>query len=180
MKNERMFEAVAWPVVLSVSTVLGSLAAACMMPFVALAVVVAGSMPSKRGVATVTAIVAANQAIGFSLLSFPFDLPTAAWGIALLCGTLAAFGVARGILGDSSDFIAARLAFAGASAFAAYELLLFAFAHVAGGIETFTPEIVWLIGRNETIWLVALVTLRLIATGFAPHVFGARPRLRLV
>ena len=55
----RKLEILAWPAILAASTVIGSLAIACMMPFVALAVVVAASLPPRRALTTVTAIVAA-------------------------------------------------------------------------------------------------------------------------
>ena len=163
----------AWPAVLAAATIVGSLAAACMMPFAALAVVVAVSMPPRRAVLTVTAIFAANQAIGFLFLGFPLALYTFAWGAAIGIATLAALATARPIAGPSNDLNAARTMLAGAAAFAVYEALLFAFATQVGGVETFTPAIVAQLAQNEAIWLAALVTLRMLVTGAAPAIFGA-------
>ncbi len=175
----RKLEKLAWPAILAASTVIGSLAIACMMPFVALAVVVAASLPPRRAFATVTAIVAANQAIGFVFLGFPADSYTVAWGAALWVATLAAVGVARTIVGPTGEIVATRLALAAAAAFAAYELLLFCFATLVGGVDTFTPAIVARIAQNDALWLVALMAVRLLVTGVAPQTFGAWPNLRL-
>ncbi|MBP6013593.1 MAG: hypothetical protein KBA31_15305 [Alphaproteobacteria bacterium] len=169
----------AWPSVLAASTIAGSLAIACMMPFVALAVVVAASMPARQAVFTVTAIVAANQAIGFAFLGFPADGYTIAWGAALWGASLASLATARLIVGPSPDLSATRIALASLAAFAAYEALLYAFATQVGGIETFTPAIIMQLAQNEALWLLTLVTLRLLVTGAAPAIFGAQPRLRL-
>lgn len=175
----RQLENLAWPLILAAATIVGSIAAACMMPFAALATVVAASMPFRRGVVTVTAIVAANQAIGFAFLNFPATLYTAAWGVALYVATLTALAVAHRTIGNDRDLVATHLILACASAFAAFEAILFAFANTAGGLETFTPSIIALLARNEALWLGALAALRLLATGWAPAVFGAPPRVRL-
>jgi hypothetical protein len=177
--NMRTLQNLAWPAVLAVATIVGSLAAACMMPFVALSVVVAASLPTSRAVFTVTAIFAANQAIGFTLLGYPAESYAIAWGAALWGATLASLFVARAITGANGDLSAARLALAGVTAFAAYETLLFGFATLVGGLETFTPAIIAQLAQNEALWLFALVALRLLVTGAAPAIFGAQPRLRL-
>ena len=178
-ENMRKHETLAWPAILAASTVIGSLAIACMMPFVALAIVVAMSLPNRRAIATVTAIVAANQVIGFAVLGFPADAYTVAWGAALFGATLAAMGIARWVVGPGGEIIATRLTLAGAAAFITYEALLFAFATQVGRVETFTPAIIAQLARNETLWLIALTALRLLTTGVAPQTFGARPNLRL-
>ena len=174
----RQLENIAWPLILAAATIVGSIAAACMMPFVALATIVAASMPFRRGVATVTAIAAANQAIGFVFLNFPATLYTVAWGLALYGATVAALVIAQRTIGNDRDLVATRLILAGALAFVTFEAILFAFANMAGGLETFTPSIVALLARNEALWLAALTALRLIATGWAPAIFGAPPRVR--
>lgn len=169
----------AWPATLATTTIIGSLAVACMMPFVALAVVVAATQSIRHAVAAVTAIVAANQAIGFAFLGFPADGYTVAWGVALWGATLAALGVARTIVRPTGDMNVARIALAGAAAFGTYEALLFAFATQVGGVETFTPTIIAQLAGNETLWLLVLSALRLAVTSAAPSIFGAPPRLRL-
>ena len=176
--NLRTLQKFAWPATVATATIIGSLAAACMMPFVALAVVVALSLPLRRAVITVTAIVAANQAIGFAYLGYPAESSTIAWGAALWGATLASLVVARTLVNQSSDISVARVVVAGLVAFGVFEALLFAFATQVGGLETFTPAIVMQLARNEAFWLLGLVTLRLFATGAAPAIFGAQPRLR--
>jgi hypothetical protein len=174
-----MRKILAWPIALAASTIVGSLAAACMMPFVALAVVVALSLPIRPALVTVSAIVVANQAIGFTFLGFPAESYTVAWGAALWGATLAAWGIARMVMRPQGDLGAARLLLAGAAAFGTYEALLYSFATQVGGLETFTPAIIVQVALNEGLWLITLVALRLALTGVAPAVFGAQPRLRL-
>ena len=65
------------------------------------------------------------------------------------------------------------------AAFAAYEVLLFAFALVAGGTDTFTPAIVLRILANDAAWLAGLAILYRLLTRAAPRLFGAAPALRL-
>lgn len=72
-----------------------------------------------------------------------------------------------------------RLVGAFVAAFGAQEGLLFAFAHVAGGLETFTPRIVMQIVTNNGLWLVALVVVRRLLTSVAPIRSGLRPSPRL-
>ena len=170
----------AWPAVLAATTVIGSLLAACMMPFVALAVVVAASLPTRQGIVALTAIFAANQAIGFAFLGFPMELYTFAWGAAIGVATLAAWATARLLVNPAGDLSTTRLALAGTAAFVTYEALLYAFATQAGGTDTFTATIIAQLAQNEAVWLFVLVALRLLVTGTAPAIFGAQPQLRLV
>lgn len=175
----RTLQTLAWPATLAASTILGSLAAACMMPFVALVVVVAASMPTRHALITATAIVGVNQAIGFTFLGFPMESYTIAWGAALWGATLVSLAVARTLVSPGEDLSVARIVSAAVAAFVAYEALLFAFATQIGGVETFTPAIIAQLAQNETLWLFALVALRMLVTGTAPAIFGAQPRLRL-
>lgn len=168
----------AWPAVLAATTVIGSLIAACMMPFVALAVVIAASLPARQAIFALTAIFAVNQAIGFIFLGFPLEAYTFTWGAAIGVATVATWATARLLVNPAGDLNAARLALAGAAAFVTYEALLFVFATQAGGKETFTSAIIAQLAQNEAIWLAVLVTLRVGVATTAPAIFGAQ-RLRL-
>lgn len=169
----------AWPAALGTATVAGSLAAACMMPFVALAVLAAATMPARRAYLTIGAIWAANQALGFTVLGYPTTAYAAVWGVALGVASLSAGLVARAVLHDRGDLAAAPMLLAFGAAFVAYEGLLFAFALVAGGTGTFMPAIVLQILVNDGLWFAGLSTLYVVLTRAAPRWFGPVPALRL-
>lgn len=171
--------AYAWPAALGAAAVLGSLAAACMLPFVGLAVVAAATMTRARATATVIAVWLVNQLLGFTLLGYPWTGDAAAWGLALGVGSLAAMTIARAVLGGRRDGGVVQHLVAFAAAFAGYELLLYAFALVAGGTETFAPAIVLQILVNDASWFAGLAALHLALTHAAPRLFGRAPTLRL-
>lgn len=168
----------AWSIALAVATVVGSLAAACMMPFVALATLAAATMPRGRAIATIAAIWAANQALGFTILGYPVETHAAIWGAAIGVAALVAALIAGAVLGGRRDVAAAPMLGAFAAAFVAYEALLFAFALVAGGTETFAPSIVLLILANDSLWFAGLGLLYYLLTRAAPGLFGPAPALR--
>jgi hypothetical protein len=168
----------AWPLVLGLTTVIGTLATACMMPFVAVAVIIGATMAPRRAVAAMAAIWLSNQLLGFTLQGFPATPYVLAWAGALGAASLAAMMVARAVAAGTGDLVAVRLAAAFAAAFIAYEALLFAFATAAGGLQTFTPDIVTRIAVNDAIWFAALLGLRIGLTRAAPRLFGTAPALR--
>lgn len=170
--------AVAWPVALAAATVLGSLASACMLPFVALGVATAAAMPRPRAAATLGVVWGINQLLGFTVMGYPRTYDAFAWGVALGLATLAAMFVASRLLGGERRTVM-RLIVAFAGAFAAYEVGLFGFALVEGGTGTFTPAIVLLILKNDAMWCVGLLALHVVLTRAAPRLFGPAlsPRL---
>ncbi len=165
-----------WTIVLASATVAGTLATACMMPFVALATMTAATMPRSRAAATIGAAWALNQIIGFGLLGYPADVLTIGWGVALLAAGLVAMIVAARLL-DSTGLVTYRLAPAFLAAFAAYEGGLFAFASFAGGTNTFTAPIILRILANDACWFAALLAAHAVLTRVAPRTFG--PGLRV-
>ena len=169
----------AWPAALAAATIAGSLAAACMMPFVALAVLAAATMSQRRAAATIVAIWAANQALGFTVLGYPAAGYAAAWGAALGAASLTAGLVARVVLRGRRAFAAAPMLLAFGAAFVGYEALLYAFASAAGGTETFAPAIVLRILTNDGMWFAGLCALYVALTGLAPRWFGPAPAFRL-
>lgn len=169
----------AWPSALAAAAVLGSLAAACMMPFVGLAVVAAATMSRSRAVATVSCVWMVNQLLGFGLMGYPWTADAAAWGLVLGVGSLAAVGIAGAMLRGRRDLAVLPLLAAFAIAFAGYETLLYGFALVTGGTETFAPAIVLQILVNDGSWFAGLTALHLALTRAAPRLFGRTLRLRL-
>ncbi len=159
-----------WAGAIAVVTVGGSLAAACLMPFVALAAMAATTLPRREGLATIAIGWAANQAIGFGLLGYPLDAGALGWGAALGIAALAAFAVVRRTTRGSG----AALPLLGAAVlgFVAYELVLYAWGLVGGGTGAFTPAIIGLLARNEALWLAGMIVAReavmRLAPGWAP------------
>ena len=168
----------AWALVLAVTTVAGSLLASCMMPFVAIAVMSAATLPLRSAILTVIAAWAANQLIGFTLLGFPMDAFSFRAGASLLIASLAALLTARVIV-KPRTWSVLRIGGAFLAAVTIYETLLYGYALVAGDPAMFTPAIVALVAANDGLWCAILVGCHLLLTGLAPNVFGAAPKLRL-
>jgi hypothetical protein len=169
----------AWALVLAAATVAGSLAASCMMPFVALAVISAATMTRRQAAMTVTASWVANEATGFAVLHFPVNAGSFGWGVAALAAALGAM-IAASLIVARGRMSAARLAAGLVLGFAAYEGLMFAWGLAGGGLTTFTPAIVAQIALNEAIWLTGLAAAQLVLTWRAPRLFGAAPTLSLI
>ncbi len=166
----------AWSASLALAALGGTLATACMMPFVALATILAMTVRPVQAAMAISGIWAGNQLIGFGLLGYPLTEYAFAWGAALLAASLTAMLVAH--LGRAMAGRTFALAARFIAAFVTFEGLLFAFAHLAGGLETFTPTIVARIGLNDAIWFVLLVGLNFLLTRTAPQWFGSVSVLR--
>ena len=159
----------AWPPTFAAAAVGGSVVAGCMMPFVAIATIAAGTLDMRRGLITSVACWMANQIIGFGLMGYPVDAATIGSGFALCASMLIAFALARrfgrpGIAG---------WAVTGLMGFMAYEISLYAMAHLFGGTDMFTAEIIMLIGTNELIWFVGLLAAPFLLARALPGQFGA-------
>lgn len=175
MRDDKACHPIAWPAALGIATIAGTLASACMMPFVALAVLSAATMSARRAGLTIGTIWATNQALGFLVLGYPATAYAAAWGAALGVASIAAAFVARAAMRGQRAFAAAPMLAAFGAAFVAYEVLLFGFAMVAGGVDTFAPSIVLRILLNEATWFAGLVALYAVLTRAAPCA-RSRPR----
>jgi hypothetical protein len=166
---------VVWTITLATAAVLGTLATACMMPFVALATIAAGTMPRNQAIIAVLGAWVANQLLGFGLLGYPATGYAIAWGIALGVASLAVIPLVRRLSNGS----VARLLLAFTAAFVACEAVLFGYALAVGGTGTFTPAILLRLFGNEALWFAILGGLHLILTHSAPRVFGRSPLVRL-
>ncbi|MDG2532713.1 hypothetical protein P6144_03570 [Sphingomonas sp. HITSZ_GF] len=164
---------VPWAAALAIATVGGSLVAACLMPFVALAAMAASTLPRREGVATMLVAWAANQLLGFTLLGYPLDAATQGWGVAIGVAALAAYGVIATVIARSNALL--PLLGAAVLGFIAYELVLYAYGAAGGGTGAFTQAIVLLLARNEVLWLAGLLVVRAAVLRLAP---GWAPSLR--
>lgn len=149
-----------WPASLATATVLGSLALACVFPFAAFAALAALTMGRRSSAVLIGTAWAANQAVGFFLLSFPWDAQAVGHGIAILGTTLIACEVARFAAGRAGPSPVLRAAVALIAAFATYQLLLRGYASFGGGAENFSAEIIALVARNDVLWFAGLLALR--------------------
>lgn len=145
-------------VLLVASCVLASFAVACATPFAAFAALAAAmlSLPSALPVVGVAWLV--NQAIGFGALGYPRDPKTLLWGCAIGLASLIATVAAKLLLRLFPRALTpAVLALALAGAYAAYEIVLFAFTPLLGGTGAFTAAIVARLGLLNVLWLIGLV-----------------------
>lgn len=159
-------KALAWPLSLALSTVVGSLLLACVFPFASFAALAALTMTPRRGIALVIAAWALNQATGFFLMSFPWDAQAVGHGIAILAATLAATIVARLVADNLRGAMALRAGAALASALVVHQVLLRAYASIGGGSENFSSEIISGVALNDALWFTGLMLLRAIIVRF--------------
>jgi hypothetical protein len=145
-------------VLLASASALASLAFACATPFAAYAVVASAMLSLPAALVATVAAWAVNQAIGFGVLGYPHDALTVTWGLAIGVAALAATGAAVPILRSfKRASLAVTLAVALVAAFAAYELVLFAFTFVLGGAGAFAAPIVGRLAVLNALWLIGLV-----------------------
>jgi hypothetical protein len=151
-----------WPASLATGSVLGSFALACVFPFAAFATLAALTMSKRSGLALIAAVWAVNQAVGFFVLSFPWDAQAVGHGISILVATFAAFGVASVTADKMSGNPLISSVTALVSAFVVYEVLLRAYAQFGGGAENFSAEIIGNIALNDGLWFAGLMALRFV------------------
>ena len=165
------FKAV-WPATLILTCTLGSLAAACMVPFVGVAVVAAATLTRPQAIITVAVLWLTNQLVGFGLLGYPATSYAVGWGLAIGGAVMAAFFGARQVTAGGADPVATPVAFG--LGFVLFEGLLLLFALAVGGVDTFTPEIVVAILLNDAIWCVGLFLLHAFLARAVPQMIGGR------
>jgi hypothetical protein len=98
-----------------------------------------------------------NQAIGFGFLGYPLDLNTVFWGFAIGLAALLATAESKLLLHSQQSSGPAALGAALFGAYAAYEVVLFAFGLVLGGTGAFSVPIIVRLGILNLLWLIGLV-----------------------
>jgi hypothetical protein len=137
-----------------------SLIFACATPFVAFAVIAAALLPLRQALATTLVVWLANQVIGFGILAYPRTFDAALAGLFILGAMVAATIVAErtfhavASLGRLASYPLALI-----TAFAVFEVLLFAVTPLTGGAETFSLAIVGQIAFTNAVWLAGLVAI---------------------
>jgi len=145
------------PVVLVVISAVSSWEFACVTPFVALAVAAGYALSTRGALLTVAAVWFVNQAIGFTVLNYPWTGDTILWGFAIGAAALLATVLACVTLrwGFRNSVTAIGAAFV--LAFAAYEGGVFLATFALGGQDAFTPAIVSHVALLNIGWTVGLV-----------------------
>lgn len=154
-----------WAGVLATSSVLGSLALACMFPFAAIATLLAATLPFRKALAWMGAAWFTNQLVGYLVLGYPQTANSFGHGLAIGVTALATLWVAKKVFtlrGDQS-LVTSVIAFG--AAFVAFETLLFVAALFLGGVQNFVPSIVWMIAQNDILWFAGLGLLYLVLDG---------------
>src|SRR5208283_5958133 len=94
-----------------------------------------------------------NQAIGFGALGYPLDLHTVLWGFAIGVAALASTAESKLLLHSQRSSSPVMLGVAIFGAYAAYEVVLFAFTFLLGGSGAFKFPIIVRLGLLNLLWL---------------------------
>jgi hypothetical protein len=132
---------------------------ACVTPFAAFAVAAGYALPVRAALLTVAAVWLANQAIGFTVLGYPWTVDTILWGIAIGAAALLAARLASATFGRGLQNKPIAVGTAFVLALAGYEGGLFLVTFVLGGREAFTPAIVGHVALLNLGWTIALVAM---------------------
>jgi hypothetical protein len=164
-----------WVPVLMIAAILSSFALACAAPFAALAVMLALTLPLRRGLALILAAWGLNQAIGYGALDYPWTANSLIWGVAIgvaaATATAGAYAVGRRV---ATAPVLARAALAFGAAFALFEAVLLAFGLALGETAAFSLGIVGEVALINALWLAALLALQALlgAVGRRPVTAG--------
>ncbi|WP_339824367.1 hypothetical protein [uncultured Parasphingorhabdus sp.] len=154
-----------WAGVLATSSVLGSLALACIFPFAAIATLLAATLPFRKAAVWMGAVWFANQLVGYLLLGYPQTANSFGHGLAIGATAIATLFVAKKVLDFRSDrsFLSLGLAFG--AGFITYQTLLLVAATFLGGVQNFMPSIVWMVAKNDILWFAGLGILYMVLDG---------------
>jgi hypothetical protein len=130
-----------WLVLLIAASVGFTLGFACAVPFAAFGAIAALSLPRRAALLLTLALWLVNQTIGFTILHYPLDGMTFAWGAILGVVALLATGAALVAIDRRRAIVTLLASFA--AAFVVYEASLYLVsATVMGGTEDFAAPIV--------------------------------------
>jgi hypothetical protein len=161
-----------WAATVAGASVLGSWIFACIMPFTAIGVLLAATMPLRKAMTWMAGVWLSNQLVGYLILDYPRTMNSFAHGGSLLVASMAGLMVAHHVLKWRKDSGIASLGIAFVAAFTTYEALLYVAALYLGGIANFAADIVWLIARNDMIWFAGLLAVRTVLTRALPRFYA--------
>ena len=156
-----------WIGLLGGATIGFSLVFACATPFVALVALAAVNMTGRDGLIVAGVVWLANQAVGYGLLGYPQTFDSYAWGAAIGIAVLLALLAGRTAAQRAEGGAVVPTGFAFGTAFAVYELVLFAASFaLSSGPEAFSWSTVSYILQVNVLGLAALVMLQFLAATF--------------
>ena len=161
-----------WSTILGLTAIVGSYGLACVFPFAALAALAAATLPTRQAVALIGAVWAANQIVGFTLLSYPHDGQAVAWGAIIGVAAFAGLAVAKVAYARETRLISLRTVAALAASVVAYQAIMFVGAYIMDGFESSTPAIVADVVRNDALWFAGLCALRIAIGTTLPRWFA--------
>jgi hypothetical protein len=131
----------------------------CTVPLAGVGAIAGSTLPRRRALQVILSMWFVNQLLGFTVRQYPWTLSTFVWGPILLLGAVLSGVLAwqkprfsqRGFTGYS-----AWLTFALVAGFVVYQLVIAIASLGMGGLEHFTPQIVWDVFRGNAIWAIAL------------------------
>jgi hypothetical protein len=162
-----------WSTLLGITAILGSYGLACVFPFAALAALAVITLPTRQAVVLLGAVWAANQIVGFTLLSYPHDGQALAWGVIIGVAAYAALAAAKVAFGAETRLVSVWSVAALAASIIAYQFVMFFGAYAMDGFESSTPEIVATVAGNDALWFAGLGALRLMLGLGLPRWFAA-------
>ena len=162
-----------WSAIVGLTAVVGSYGLACVFPFAALAALAAVTLPTRQAVALLGAVWAANQIVGFTLLSYPHDGQALVWGFIIGVAAFAGLAAAKLAFGAETRIVSVRSVAALVASIVAYQGVMFIGAFALDGFESSTPEIVATVARNDVLWFAGLVALRVALGTALPRWFGS-------
>jgi hypothetical protein len=169
---------IVWMATLSLAGIGGTVVISCIAPFVALAVVLAGTVKQRRALLVMGLIWLTNQLIGFTFFHFPRTANTILWGLVIGAAALLSTSVASLVLNRPPRLpIFVRLTLAFVVGFVSYQGCLVLSALVLGGAETFAPSIIFQIALTNVVWLAGLIVLNELMSILAGPLAGRVPRL---
>jgi hypothetical protein len=158
-----------WAGLLIAASFAFTLGFACAVPFAAFGAVAAMTLPRRDALLLTVALWLVNQVIGFSVLHYPWDGMTLAWGAILGAVAVASTLAAQATLGNRGIIQTALASFA--AAFVVYEGALYiASATIMGGTEIYTPAIVGRILAINAAGFAALLAASTLLAAAGAHV----------
>lgn len=164
-----------WLVLMIVSSIAFTFAFACAAPFAAFAAATALTLSRRDALMLMLGVWLANQATGFLFMDYPLDTNTIAWGLALGVTALVSLGAARiasSRLSQLQPLMCCAVAFL--AAFSAYEISLYVFSLVLGGLENFTFSVQSRVFAINACALISLFALN--AVGSSLNIAPVHPR----
>lgn len=163
-----------WAATLATASVLGSWIFACITPFAAIGVLLAATLPARKAMMWMGGVWTANQLVGYLILDYPRTANSFLHGGSLLLASMAGLLVAIEVLKWRGNETLLSLGLAFAAAFTAYESLLYVAALFLGGLDTFAPDIVWLVAKNDLAWFAGLLAVRVALTRALPQFYAPK------